>query len=297
MEIRQLEYFVASVEEKSFQKASLKLFTSQPAISKAIALLEKDVNAKLFERTNKGLKTTPRGEKLYYHAKNILQQVSLMKDVTSEEIKRSLSIASYPSMVISTALTDFYSDNKNMHSLDYHEGNVQSIINLISTGIVELGILYISPNQEDLLNHILNHKQLDFVTIKNSELCLYVGKKHEFYGKNVQIDIEQMKNLKYLRGLRDFFSVEHHFDYVSLNEIKTSNFDDRVLTNSDHLISKMLEKTDLVYLGINTAIKHKELKIIINSEEKNLKLGYVKHKSANLSSLAEEFLIHLEKYL
>lgn len=297
MEIRQLEYFVASVEEKSFQKASLKLFTSQPAISKAIALLEKDVNAKLFERTNKGLKTTERGEKLYYHAKNILQQVSLMKDATCDDHKRSLRIASYPSLVISTALTDFYSDNKNMESLDYHEGNVQSIIDLTSAGVVELGILYISPNQEDLLNHILAHKHLDFIPMQTSELCLYVGKNHEFYGKNIKVNIDEMKNFKYLRGVRDFFSVEHHFDYVSLNEIKTSNFDDRVLTNSDHLTSQMLDKTDLVYLGINTAIRNNEPKIIINSEEKNLTLGYVKQHSVELSSNAKEFLVQLKKYL
>lgn len=297
MEIRQLEYFVTSVEEKSFQKASQKLFTSQPAVSKAIANLEKDVNTKLFERTSKGLKVTSKGEKLYYHAKNILQQVSVMKDIDFDESAKSLVLASYPSYMISNALTDFYNQNKGMISLDYREGNVQLIINLVDKGEVEFGILYISPNQEDLLNHILAHKQLEFVHIQESELCVYVGKAHPLYGKDATITTQEMSELKYLRGVRDFFSVEHHFNYINLNDIDTASFDDKVLTDSDNLVSAMLAKTDLAYLGINTTVQAKDSKVLLNAKDKDLNLGYIKYKATKLSSTAEKFLEHLKQYI
>lgn len=297
MEIRQLEYFVASVEEKSFQKAGKKLFTSQPAVSKAIASLEKDVNAILFERTSKGLVVTPQGEKLYYHAKNILQQVEFMQDINIEESEWTLSIASYPSNMISNALTEFYNKSEKLTSLDYREGNVQEIIKLIDKGIVELGIIYISPNQEDLLTHILAHKQLEFVHMQESELCVYVGKTNKYYGKNHMITVQEASQLKYIRGVRDFFSVEHHFDYVSLNAIDTANFDDRVHTNSDHLVSLMLEKSDLAYLGINTTIQAKESRVILDSVDKDLNLGYIRHKGTHLSHVAEEFIEHLKPYI
>lgn len=297
MEIRQLEYFVTSVEEKSFQKASQKLFTSQPAVSKAIASLEKDVNTKLFERTSKGLKVTPRGEKLYYYAKNILQQVKVMQDVNFDESEKALAIASYPSYMISNALTDFYNKSEGMSSLDYREGNVQLIINLVDKGEVELGIIYISPNQEDLLNHILAHKQLEFIHIQESELCVYVGKESPLYGKSATITTQEMSELKYLRGVRDFFSVEHHFDYISLNDIDTASFDDKVLTNSDNLVMAMLAKTDLAYLGINTTIQAKEAKVLLDSKDKNLNLGYIKYKATSLSPTAESFLEHLKQYI
>lgn len=63
MEIRQLEYFVTSVEEKGFLKASEKLFTTQPNISKSIAKLEKEVGTPLLIRTGKGVRLTKDGEK------------------------------------------------------------------------------------------------------------------------------------------------------------------------------------------------------------------------------------------
>lgn len=297
MEIRQLEYFVASVEKKSFQKAGQALFTSQPAVSKAIASLEKDVNTVLFERTSKGLVVTPRGEKLYYYAKNILQQVEEMRDINIEENEWELSMASYPSYMISNALSDFYKENEKLSSLDYREGNVQEIIKLVDKGIVELGIIYISPNQEDLLTHILAHKQLEFVPIQESELCIYIGKENPYYGQNKTISVKDAASLKYIRGVKDFFSVEHHFDYVSLNAIDTVDFDDRVLTNSDHLVAVMLEKTDLAYLGIDTIIEAKESKVILDSEDKALNLGFIKRKATHLSRVAEEFIEHLTPYI
>lgn len=296
MEIRQLEYFVASVEENSFYKASQKLYTSQPAVSKAIALLEKDVNARLFERTNKGLKLTPRGEKLYHYAKNILTQVQIMKSDTADSEEECLKLASYPSYYISKALTNFYTKRGNMR-LDYREGTVQDIIDLVYNGISEFGIVYISPNQESSFKHILAHKHLEFVHLKEGELCIYVGDKHELYNSNRSVSIKELSELTYIRGIKDFFSVEHHFDYVSLNEINTAHFDDKVLTNSDHLVLLMLQKSNLAYLSIDTEVKKVGTKINIASDEKRLILGYIKNKLSDLSTTSEEFIDYFVKYV
>ena len=297
MEIRQLEYFVASVEENSFYKASQKLYTSQPAISKAIALLEKDVNAKLFDRTNRGIKLTNRGEKLYYYAKNVLRQVDIMRDTMLEEEEEFIKVASYPSHFIAETLTDFYIKQNEKMQLDYREGTVQDIINFVDSGVSEIGILYISPNQKDALKHIIAHKKLEFIPIKESELCVYVSEKNKLYDSDREISIKELGELKYIRGARDFFSVEHHFDYVSLNDINTSHFDDSVLTNSDHLVSIMLEKSDLCYLGIDTKLNNRKTKVKIASEEKKLILGYIKNKVSTLNPKTIEFIDFLKKQI
>ncbi len=299
MEIRQLEYFVVSAEENSFYKASQKLYTSQPAVSKAIALLEKDVNGKLFERSNRGLKLTKKGEKLYHYAKNILRQVALMQEETQEQ-QINLRIASYPSYMVAQVITEFYTQYSQELAVDYREGTVQDIIELIYEGIAEIGIVYISPNQASAFEHILAHKHLEFVPIKESELCVYVGKENRYY-KTCETErhlaISELGDFGYIRGIRDFFSVEHHFDYVSLNEINTTHFKDKVLTNSDHLVSAMLEKTDLAYLGIDTKVRVEGSKISIASEQKRLTLGYIQTKSSILSDTVEAFLTLLKSSL
>ncbi|MFI3174374.1 MAG: LysR family transcriptional regulator [Bacillota bacterium] len=294
MEIRQLEYFVASVEEKSFYKASEKLYVSQPAISKAIAKLESDLDEVLFLRTSKGLQLTARGEKIYHYAKNILQQIDIMKTDESTN-KNHLRISSYPSLLISNIITDFYNDCESSLEIDYREGSVQDIIDNVNTGISEIGIVYVSPNQQDTLIHILSHNNLEFVPIKENELCIYVGKQHEKYTIDETISIDEMANCQYIRGLRDYFSVEHHFDYVNLNEINTSKFQDVVVTNSDHLVSIMLEKTNLCYLGIDTKRQTIQSKATIDTENKKVMLGYIKNKLSQLEEKTASFLENLSQ--
>ncbi len=291
MELRQLEYFVTSAEEKSFYQAGQTLFTSQPAISKAIANLEKELAAKLFERTNRGLRLTPRGERLYHYAKNILRQAEFIKDL-DQAVEESLSLASYPSHRIATILTEFYLQQDALQ-LDYREGSVQDIIELVHTGISQFGIVYISPQQEEVFQHILSHKHLEFVPMQQASLCVYVGEKHPLWGSGQSLDSQTMGELSYIRGVRDFFSVEHHFDYVNLNELNTTYFSDKVLTNSDHLVSLMLEKTDLCYLGIDTTVVDDQGKLPIASEQTHLTLGYIKTKNGILSATAEQFLNRL----
>lgn len=296
MELRQLEYFVISVEEKSFYKASEKLYVSQPAISKAIAKLENDLNETLFLRTNKGLQLTAKGEKIYHYAKNILRQVDIMKtDETTN--KDRLRLSSYPSLLISNIITDFYNNSGNSLEIDYREGGVQDIIDNVCTGVSEIGIIYVSPNQQDTLIHILSHKNLEFVPIKRNELCVYVGKQHGKYGDGKMIGTEEMANCKYIRGVRDFFSVEHHFDYVNLNEINTSKFQDVVVTNSDHLVSAMLKKTDLCYLGIETKHQTIQSKSTIIGGNKEVMVGYIKNKLSQLEETTANFLESLIKLI
>lgn len=297
MEFRQLEYFVVSVEEKSFYKAAEKLYTSQPAISKSIGILEKELNQKLLERSSRGVKLTIHGERFYHYAKDILRQVDIAKNTMQDTQEVRLAISSYPSKLISTALADFYAEKMDQICLEYQEGSVQDIIDFVYKGVCELGILYISPKQEMAFKHILAHKHLEFVPLKESELCVYMGAQNELNQLGNVVSVKELSQLKYIRGVRDFFSVEHHFDYVSLSEIDTAYFDDRVLTNSDHLVNQILDKTDLCYLAIHFNDIKRVAKIKSIEGEKRLTLGYIKNKSAQTSKIAMDFLDYFFKYI
>lgn len=61
----QIDYFMAVATNLSFTKTSEELYVSQPAISKQISLLEKELGVKLFQRNNKKTELTEAG-KLYF---------------------------------------------------------------------------------------------------------------------------------------------------------------------------------------------------------------------------------------
>lgn len=66
--LRQMEYFVAVVEESSFTRAAEQLHVTQPALSHQIKALEKSVGGDLLERLSRGVRLTPMGRAFLPHA-------------------------------------------------------------------------------------------------------------------------------------------------------------------------------------------------------------------------------------
>ncbi|HEY4465584.1 MAG TPA: LysR family transcriptional regulator [Streptosporangiaceae bacterium] len=71
---RDLRYFVAVAEELHFTRAAERLFISQPALSKQIGMLERQLGAPLFERDRPGVSLTPVGAALLPHARRVLAE-------------------------------------------------------------------------------------------------------------------------------------------------------------------------------------------------------------------------------
>lgn len=59
-------------EEQHLTRAAERLHTSQPAVSAQLKALEESLGVVLFDRTPKGMKLTPTGEKLLIEAQTAL---------------------------------------------------------------------------------------------------------------------------------------------------------------------------------------------------------------------------------
>ncbi|TVZ86671.1 LysR family transcriptional regulator [Streptomyces sp. BK340] len=69
---RDLRYFVAVAEELHFTRAAEQLYVSQPALSKQIRALERQLGAELLQRDQHGVALTAVGEALLPHARLVL---------------------------------------------------------------------------------------------------------------------------------------------------------------------------------------------------------------------------------
>jgi DNA-binding transcriptional LysR family regulator len=70
--LRDLRYFVTTAEYLHFTRAAEAMFVSQPALSKQIGLLERQLRTQLFERDRRGVSLTPAGEALLPQARKLL---------------------------------------------------------------------------------------------------------------------------------------------------------------------------------------------------------------------------------
>ncbi|MBF4695023.1 LysR family transcriptional regulator [Fusibacter ferrireducens] len=298
MELKQLEYFVTACDCGSLSKAAIKLYTTQPNVSKVIKALEKELENTLFERTNKGLKVTSYGQSIYEYAKNILKNANLITNIETEGKPSVFTISSYPSNIIATLLVKLYQNNPNI-LIENHQGTVDEITTQVAHGISQIGILYVSEKQLAAFRHIISHKKLEFIELAKKQACIYVGPNSPLYSKK-SISIEDLFSLRFVRGLNDFFSMEHHLDEVNVGTIGFEKLDFAVYTNSEHFVTNLLLKTDIVELGINLASsKYHQYDIKnlwIEEEYTYLSIGYVMEKDHVLTNTAKEFVEYL-KYM
>jgi DNA-binding transcriptional LysR family regulator len=79
MELRHLRYFVAVGEDQHFGKAAKRLGIAQPAMSRQIQDLEKELGFMLFERLPRGVRLSAAGKLFLSDARRVLQDVDEAK--------------------------------------------------------------------------------------------------------------------------------------------------------------------------------------------------------------------------
>ncbi|MFD4181408.1 LysR family transcriptional regulator [Rhodococcus sp. NPDC058514] len=84
MELRQLEYFVAVVEESNFTRAAERVHVAQPGVSAQIRRLERELGQELLDRTGRTVRPTAAGEAVLPHARAALAAVAAARTAVDE---------------------------------------------------------------------------------------------------------------------------------------------------------------------------------------------------------------------
>lgn len=167
MDLRQLRYFVAIVEQGSFSKAAATLNVAQPALSLHVRNMEADLGTALLFRTPHGVVATEAGEILLRNARAIIDQFLIaQEEIRGHESEPSgevrLGLPGTISQILSVPLIIATRERFPKIKLRIAEAMSGFVAEWIREGRVDISILYI-PVEDRVLSSY---------PVLTEELCL-----------------------------------------------------------------------------------------------------------------------------
>ena len=156
MDVRQLEYFLAVVDNGGVNRAAAALHVAQPSLSQSIRKLEKDLRAELFHRLGRGIVLAPAGEALVGPARQILRDMDSAREAVREvrDVERGrIDIAGLSDMStdpLSVWVAQFRVKNPNIHLRIEERDHLSEVIEMVKSGACELGITVLHYRERGL---------------------------------------------------------------------------------------------------------------------------------------------------
>lgn len=298
MTLQQLKYLVTVAECKNITAAAEKLYISQPSLSAAIHSLEKEMNVTAFVRSNKGMTVTKEGEELLSFARNLLEQADIMKErfCTDSNRKPKFCVSCQHYSFAVNAFVDVVNEyDAAEYNFTLRETQTGEIIDDVANGNSELGILYLSENNEDVLCKLFKKNDLVFEEIFEASPHIFISKNHPLADKDC-ISLEELKPYPYLvyeQGERNSFYFSEEFLSV-LDMPKSIEVRDRAtlfnlaiglngFTVCSGVIDKELNGEDIIAKPL-----------IMDC---SMHIGIIKKKNIMLSRYANTYIEALQRHL
>ncbi len=200
MKLQQLKYVVKVAEHGNVTEAARRLYVSQPSITAAIRELEHEMDIVIFTRTNKGMIVTPEGETFLGYARQVLEQAELLeakyKYAGNRRPRFSVSCQHYSFAV--NAFVDLIRQF-DAHSYDFtiREEQTHEIMEDVAHMKSELGVLYLSSRNREVIERMLRVNELTFSKLFRATPHVFICSKHPLASKN-SVALEDLEDYPYL---------------------------------------------------------------------------------------------------
>ena len=177
MDLRHLRYFQAVAEELSFSKAARRLRVAQPALSRAVQELERDVGVSLIDRNRRATRLTPAGAVLLRETGVLLERLEdalrrVRRTASGEEGELRLGYIGPPTRPFLGPLLKDYRERFPRVTVILEERTPERVWEMVSQGRLSIG----------LTRPVLAHEALGLRTLllRQERYCAAVPEWHPF---------------------------------------------------------------------------------------------------------------------
>ena len=304
MTIQQLKYIITISENGSLNKAAEVLFITQPSLTSAVRELEKELGITLFNRGGKGVTLTNDGTEFLQYARQVVAQYDrlLEKYGRGGTLRKKFGISTQH---YSFAVKSFVEMVKQFDTDEYEfairETKTSEVIEDVTTGKSEVGILYLSDFNRKAIGKFLKTNQLEFHPLIQCEPYVYLWKGHPL-AKQKSIRLAELRDYPCLSfeqgaGGSFYFAEEILSTYDYIRTIKATDratmLNLMVGLNGYTLCSGIIceELNGPDYVAIAFEAEEEEI------AAGRMEIGYIVKQNMILSKLAEQYIRELERYL
>lgn len=218
MELRHLRYFEAVARHSHVTRAAAELHIAQPALSKQISQLEQELGVALFDRVGRNVRLTEAGEALLPHARAVMAQVEAARAEMAERIglRRGRATVGTPPTVGTQLLPAVLAAFNRQYpgiELRLHESGVQTLLDLLETGLTDVAVVTLPVEDE----------HLTVVPLFTEEMVVAVWKGHQFAGRE-EVEIKQLQQEPWVLSPENYELRE-----ATLSACATAGFTPRVV--------------------------------------------------------------------
>ncbi len=200
MKLQQLVYAVKVAECGSITEASRKLYVSQPSVTAAISDLEQEMDVHIFDRTNKGVTVSEEGESFLGYARQVLEQVDLLesryKGGSQQTPHFSVSCQHY-SFAVNAFVDVIREFGGASYDFTIREEQTHEIIEDVAHMKSELGILYLSPRNREVISKMLAVNNLMFEPLFKAKPHVFICSDHPLANRT-SVTLEDMADYPFL---------------------------------------------------------------------------------------------------
>lgn len=212
MTLQQIRYILGVAEAGSLNKASEKLFISQPSLTSSIHDAEWELGFEIFHRTPRGVKATERGEDFIRDAGNLYAQYEELMKKHSDREKKSFSVSALYYAFARTAFVEIVRKfSKDSYDFAFREKKASGVIEDVALGKSELGILYLSDSNRQEISKALRSGNLEFHHLTECNAFVYLHKNHPL-AKKQSLSLDELMPYRFVTfdtdDVKSFFSDE-----------------------------------------------------------------------------------------
>ncbi|RCG33301.1 LysR family transcriptional regulator [Sphaerisporangium album] len=168
MNLQQLRYVVATAEHRTMTDAARSLYIAQPALSRAIRDLERELGMTLFARSGRGVVVTAQGRRVVKLAKEALEAVSEIEALATHTHSGGgeLRIASPPTLEPGLAgrlLPAYVAEHPGVRVQIVRSDGRDGVVHAIREQRADLGLTDL-PVPADLVSHPLERQEIVLIS-------------------------------------------------------------------------------------------------------------------------------------